>query len=131
MKRHSRVTFAVGLVAAAVTVVAGCTSSKGSKTSSPSAPQGVQAAFNASYDKIVNPSTKTGGTLNLLSSSDVDNLDPQRTYYGWSWNLQRLFTRSLIGYKVLNGQKFELAPDLATDMGTHNADFTTWTYTLK
>ena len=45
--------------------------------------------------------------------------------------MQRLFTRSLIGYQVLNGTKFTLAPDLATDMGTHNANFTQWTYTLK
>jgi peptide/nickel transport system substrate-binding protein len=134
MKRHSRVTFAVCLVAAAATIVAGCTSSKGSKgksSSSSGSAQGVQAAYNASYDKIVNPSTKTGGTLNLLTSSDCDSWDPQRTYYGWCWNMQRLISRSLIGYKVLNGQKFELAPDLATDMGTHNADYSQWTYTLK
>jgi peptide/nickel transport system substrate-binding protein len=45
--------------------------------------------------------------------------------------MQRLYLRNLIGYKVLNGNKFELTPDLATDMGTHNADFTQWTYTLK
>jgi peptide/nickel transport system substrate-binding protein len=45
--------------------------------------------------------------------------------------MQRLFTRSLIGYEKLNGNKFVLAPDLATDMGTHNADYTQWTYTLK
>ena len=45
--------------------------------------------------------------------------------------MQRLFTRSLIGYEVLNGTKFILAPDLATTMGTHNANFTQWTYTLK
>ncbi len=79
----------------------------------------------------MNPSTKTGGTLNLLAASDCDSWDPQRTYYGWCWNMQRLFTRSLIGYSVVNGTKFTLAPDLATDMGTHNADYTQWTYTLK
>ena len=79
----------------------------------------------------MNPSTKTGGTLNLLTASDCDSWDPQRTYYGWCWNMQRLFTRSLIGYQVLNGTKFTLAPDLATNMGTHNANFTQWTYTLK
>jgi peptide/nickel transport system substrate-binding protein len=134
MKAHSRVTLAVGLIAAAATVIAGCSSSsKGSKPppTSSGGSRSTQAAYNAAYDKIVDPSTKTGGTLNLLTASDCDSWDPQRTYYGWCWNMQRLFTRSLIGYKVLNGQKFDLAPDLATDMGTHNADFTQWTYTLK
>ena len=87
--------------------------------------------YNAASDGIVNPSTKTGGTLNLLAASDCDSWDPQRTYYGWCWNMQRLFTRSLIGYQKLNGTKFILAPDLATTMGTHNANFTQWTYTLK
>ena len=38
--------------------------------------------------------------------------------------MQRLFTRTLIGYPEVNGTKFELTPDLATGMGTHNADYT-------
>jgi peptide/nickel transport system substrate-binding protein len=142
---------AVGALAVAATVLSACgssggngttnnsntgantpatTSNTGSSTGS-SAAQGVPSAYNAAVNNIVNPSTKTGGTLKLLTSSDCDSWDPARTYYGWCWNMQRLFTRSLIGYKVLNGTKFELAPDLATDMGTHNADFSQWTYTLK
>jgi peptide/nickel transport system substrate-binding protein len=47
--------------------------------------------------------------------------------------MQRLFTRTLVGYASLpganNGSKLE--PDLATAMGQHNATFTQWTYTLK
>ena len=148
MNRHRMVSAAIGVVAAAM-VIGGCSSSStssnpgggsttgsGSPTPSSSGSSSgggntTTAAFNAAYDKIVNPSTKTGGTLNLLTASDCDSWDPQRTYYGWCWNMQRLFSRSLIGYQVLNGQKFTLAPDLATDLGTHNADFTKWTYTLK
>jgi peptide/nickel transport system substrate-binding protein len=141
MKRHPMVSAAIGIAAAAI-VISGCSSSTSSTTgggaspssggsSSSSTGNGTTAAYNAAYDKIINPSTKTGGTLNLLTASDCDSWDPQRTYYGWCWNMQRLFSRSLIGYQVLNGQKFTLAPDLATDMGTHNADFTKWTYTLK
>lgn len=152
MNRHRKVSAAIGIAAAAAIVISGCssgssTSSNGggstptsgastpsSGASTPSSSGGgntATAAYNAAYDKIVNPSTKTGGTLNLLTASDCDSWDPQRTYYGWCWNMQRLFTRSLIGYQVLNGNKFTLAPDLATDMGTHNANFTKWTYTLK
>jgi peptide/nickel transport system substrate-binding protein len=139
------VSAAIGLAAAAI-VISGCSSSPStsstpsgggssssaaSGSSSSSAASGGSAAYNAAADNIVNASTKTGGTLQLLSSSDCDSWDPQRTYYGWCWNMQRLFTRSLIGYSVLNGTKFTLAPDLATDMGTHNADYSQWTYTLK
>jgi len=134
MNRHRRVPAAIGIAAVAAIVISGCGSSSTSPSNGGSSSGGgrnTTAAFNSAYDKIVNPSTKTGGTLNLLTSSDCDSWDPQRTYYGWCWNMQRLFTRSLIGYQVLNGAKFTLAPDLATDMGTHNANFTKWTYTLK
>jgi peptide/nickel transport system substrate-binding protein len=130
--RHRKVSAALGIAAAIV--ISGCSSSASSTsgTSAPSSSSSSGAAgYNAAFDKIVNPSTTTGGTLNLLTSSDCDSWDPQRTYYGWCWNMQRLFTRSLIGYQMLNGTKFVLAPDLATDMGTHNANYTQWTYTLK
>jgi len=140
MNRHRKVSAAIGIALAAAIVISGCSSASssngGSTPSNGSSSSGgggntTTAAYNAASDNIVNASTKTGGTLNLLTSSDCDSWDPQRTYYGWCWNMQRLFTRSLIGYQVLNGTKFTLAPDLATNMGTHNASFTQWTYTLK
>lgn len=106
-------------------MLVGCSST--SSTSSGSSDSKYGAAING----IVNPSTADGGTMNLISSSDCDSWDPARTYYGWCWNMQRLFTRSLIGYSKVNGDTPKLAPDLATDMGTHNEDFTKWTYTLK
>ena len=89
------------------------------------------AAYNAAFASVVNPSTKTGGTLQLGATSDCDSWDPKIAYYGWCWNMQRLFTRSLLGYSVVNGTKFVLAPDLATDMGTPNANYTQWTFSLK
>jgi len=113
-------------MAVAALMLTGCTSS----TQSTAATK-VETSFNAAVDGVVNASTVQGGTLNLYASSDCDSWDPGRTYYGWCWNMQRLFTRSLIGYETVNGTKPVLAPDLATDMGTHNADFTQWTYTLK
>jgi peptide/nickel transport system substrate-binding protein len=141
MKRHRMRSAAIGIAAVAAVVISGCSSSPSSSPSGSTSSNGASssgaaggsttAGYNAAADNIVNASTKTGGTLNLLAGSDCDSWDPQRTYYGWCWNMQRLFTRSLIGYKVLNGTKFTLAPDLATDMGTHNADYTQWTYTLK
>ncbi|HEV7185961.1 MAG TPA: ABC transporter substrate-binding protein [Leifsonia sp.] len=126
MKNKRRGVAAVSIMAAAALALAACSSTGGGGTSS-----GTSSSFNAAVAGIVNPSTTTGGTLKLISSTDCDSWDPQRTYYGWCWNMQRIFTRSLIGYKTVNGSKPELAADLATNMGTHNADFTKWTYTLQ
>src|ERR1700712_4616410 len=109
-------------------LLAGCTSgSKSGDTTSSAATTG----FNAAGDKPVNVSSKTGGTLKLLSSTDCDSWDPARTYYGWCLNMQRVFSRTLVNYSKVDGTKFDLAPDLATDLGTHNADYTEWTYTLQ
>jgi peptide/nickel transport system substrate-binding protein len=117
----------ISVVVAGALLLAGCASGGTTGGSSSSG----NSTFNEAVDGVVNPSTAQGGTLKLLSSTDCDSWDPARTYYGWCWNMQRIFTRSLIGYKTVNGTTPVLAPDLATTMGTHNADFTKWTYTLK
>jgi peptide/nickel transport system substrate-binding protein len=125
------------VVGSAAVVLAACGGGGSSSSSSPSGGSsggssgGGASGYNAAFSNVVNPSTTTGGTLNLISTSDCDSWDPQRTYYGWCWNMQRLMTRSLLGYSVVNGTDFKLAPDLATDMGTHNADYTQWKFTLK
>jgi peptide/nickel transport system substrate-binding protein len=137
-------------VTVAVTVIAACGSGKGNSSassassggsSSASAPasnasgsnQGVPADYNAATIGLVNPSTKTGGSITLLASGDCDSWDPAVTYYAWCWNMQRLFTRTLVGYASLPGANnaSKLEPDMATALGEHNADFTQWTYKLK
>jgi len=139
MRRRAKLVAGIGLITAAVSLMAACgssggggsTSSQSRVTSAAGGKQGTAPAYNAAFDKVVNPSTKTGGTLKLLSSSDCDSWDPARTYYGFCWNLQRIFTRSLMGYEVVNGTQFKPVPDLATAAGQHNADNTEWTYNLK
>jgi peptide/nickel transport system substrate-binding protein len=141
MVRYRRTPLAVCLATAAATVLAACSASSGGRStnaptggsSSEAAPanKSGQAVYNGAVNGTVNPSTKTGGTLNLLTTGDCDSWDPGRTYYGWCLNMQRLFTRTLIGYQKVDGIKFKLAPDLATAMGKHNATFTKWSYTLK
>ncbi len=125
---------ALGLASVAVTgalLLAGC-SGTGSGTTTPSGGSGsASAGFDAAVNGVVNPSTKTGGTLKLLSANDCDSWDPARTYYGWCLNMQRVMSRTLVNYSKVNGTEFTLAPDLATDMGTHNADYTQWKYTLQ
>ncbi|MBO0866155.1 MAG: ABC transporter substrate-binding protein [Mycobacterium sp.] len=140
MRKRPRIALAVGVLAAGATVLAACSSGGGgggggggTTPNTPGTPANTNGAavFNGAVNGIVNPSTKQGGTLNLLAGGDCDSWDPQRSYYGWCWNMQRLYVRSLMGYKVLNGDKFQLAPDLATSFGKHNSNYTTWTYTLK
>lgn len=128
MKNKRRVITAVALLTVAG-VLTGCTAKSGGSTSTSGT--GVAPAYNAAASGIVNASTKTGGTLNLLADSDCDSWDPATTYYGWCWNMQRLFSRTLIGYSKVNGTTFTLAPDMATNMGTHNSANTEWTYTLQ
>jgi peptide/nickel transport system substrate-binding protein len=93
----------------------------------------VSAAFNAALTGFVNQSTKTGGTLHLAASGDCDSWDPAATYYAWCWNMQRLITRTLVGYASVPGvnNANKLEPDAATALGDHNADFTQWTYHIK
>lgn len=140
MRRRQRAPIAFGIGVAAVLAVSACTSggSGGSHESAPPATNasgsnaGVAPAFNAATVGFVNKSDKTGGSLNLLASSDCDSWDPGNTSQGWCWNLQRLFTRTLVGYASLPGaNNVEVTPDLATSLGEHNGDFTSWTYHLK
>ena len=141
MRRNRKVALGVGLVAVAATVLAACGSSGGSKGNNTNANTNTSATnssspnttsgYNSAANNVINKSTKTGGTLNLLSTGDCDSWDPARTYYGWCWNMQRLFTRTLVGFSKVNGDKFTLAPDLATSLGKSSDNYKTWTYTLK
>lgn len=134
--RFKRRTLAAASVAlAGAMLLAGCSGGGGKSSSNggngSNGGSAVTNGFSAAVDKAINPSTKKGGTLKLLSSSDCDSWDPARTYYGWCLNMQRVFSRTLINYSKVNGTKFTLAPDLATDMGQHNANYTEFTYKLK
>ncbi len=141
MQRNRKVAMAVGLTAAATMVITACGSSGGgnkgggstaSASNASGSNQSVAAAFNAATIGFVNKSDKTGGSLNLVATGDCDSWDPANTYYGWCWNMQRLFTRTLVGYSSVPGaNNVAIEGDLATGLGEHNADFTEWTYKLK
>jgi peptide/nickel transport system substrate-binding protein len=140
MHLNKKVAAAVGLTAAATLIITACSSGGGtgnnnntaSQSNSNGSNQGVPAAFNAATVGFVNKSDKNGGSLNLVATGDCDAWDPANTYYGWCWNMQRLFTRTLVGYSSIPGaNNVGIEPDLATALGEHNADFTQWTYHLK
>ena len=126
-RKYSRWTVAIGTVATGVTLLSGCSgsskktpasSSSGSGASATSTSAGTSsastsatggatsptaaAAYNAAFGATLNPSTKTGGILQLGATADCDSWDPGRTYYGWCWNMQRLMSRGLVGYSVVN-----------------------------
>ena len=76
----------------------------------------------------------TGGTLTvyLPGAPGPDTLDP-----AGAWSVtgnaiqQALVSRSLTQYaRGADGQPV-LVPDLATDLGSHNDDFTEWTFTIR
>ena len=88
--------------------------------------------FNAAVGQVYNPSDYKGGTLKFAISEDWDSVDPGDTYYGLSWNLVRLYARSLVMYKPVPGPEgLELTPDLAESLGEVSDDGLTWTYKLR
>ncbi len=130
MRINRRATRLATVLAAGALALAACSSSGSTGSSSPSA--GGTAGFDAAIKNVVNPSTATGGTLNIGATGDCDSWDPANTYYGWCWDMQRLLHRNLMGYKSVPGADGTLVvPDLAAAAGEHNADFTEWTYKLK
>lgn len=90
------------------------------------------AVYNGGVGKVVNPSTRTGGTLKVANNSDWDSLDPGDTYYGYSFDFLRFYGRALTMFKPRpGGEGLELTPDLAQDLGTPSDDNKTWTYKLR
>jgi peptide/nickel transport system substrate-binding protein len=131
--RRSRVAFAATSVVLTVAVAA-CSSSKGggSTPTTPSSSAAASGGYNAALTSVVNPSTKTGGTLNLVSTSDVDSFDGTRSYYANSWDMERLFDRGLMAYDAKPGAAgAKVVPDLASAPGKVSADGLTVTYTLR
>jgi peptide/nickel transport system substrate-binding protein len=74
---------------------------------------------------------KTGGTLTVLSQTPITTLDPTEVYYTNTGSIMSgLVTRSLTQYVYRKGQMV-LVPDLATNLGTHNQNFTSWTFRIR
>jgi peptide/nickel transport system substrate-binding protein len=93
---------------------------------------GAEPAFNAAIDKVWNPSDKKGGTLSFAYSGEWDSLDPGNTYYGYSWNFVRLYTRQLVMFKPGPAKESqEIVGDLAEGKGVASDGNKTWTYKLK
>jgi peptide/nickel transport system substrate-binding protein len=109
-KRHLAVPLLAGLVA-----LAGCGSSNKSSTGgSPAA----KAPANA----------KKGGTLTILSSGDVDYIDPGEDYYQFGYMIEYSVNRTLYSYGAADLQQ---RPDLATAAPEISSDGKTVTVKIR
>jgi peptide/nickel transport system substrate-binding protein len=80
------------------------------------------------------PGAQKGGMVTVLTLTGLTTtLDPSEVYYvDTSSILSGLITRSLTQYQYDPKTKnMILVPDLATDLGTHNDDYTKWTFTIR
>ncbi|HEY8789774.1 MAG TPA: ABC transporter substrate-binding protein [Actinopolymorphaceae bacterium] len=57
--------------------------------------------------------------------------DPTQAYYIDALAVLRTVTRTMVEMALQSDGKYHLTPDLGTDLGQHNADFTEWTFHLK
>ncbi|WP_405020896.1 ABC transporter substrate-binding protein [Kitasatospora sp. NBC_00070] len=73
-----------------------------------------------------------GGTLHVLSSLDLEHLDPARAYVTSTQDVGRLIYRTLTTFAPAPGPAGgRIVPDLATDTGRPSDGAKTWTFTLK
>ena len=131
-----RRTFGLAALGAAAALALGACSSSGSSassgsTASPTSSPGT-TGFNAGVTSVVNPSTKTGGTLTFDWRSAPDSFDPGNTYYASVWDFARFYSTALMTFKNCPGACGKtLVPALATAPGTVSDNGLTWTYHLK
>lgn len=76
---------------------------------------------------------REGGTVRVLSADGLNSMDPSEAYFLNTLSiLGGLVTRSLTQYTYDEETgDMVLVPDLATDLGTSNADYTEWTFTIR
>jgi peptide/nickel transport system substrate-binding protein len=90
------------------------------------------AKADAANDSILNVSDKKGGHLRYADSDDWDSPDPGNTYYAFSWNFGRLYSRALTTFKESPGEAgLEVIPDLAESLGASSDNNKTWTYKIR
>jgi peptide/nickel transport system substrate-binding protein len=77
------------------------------------------------------PPHKTGGTITVALSGNVDYLDPALAYYQSSWQIEYSTCVKLTNYKDLAGDAGHVIyPEAASAMPTVSSDGLTYTYTV-
>ncbi|PJM74652.1 ABC transporter substrate-binding protein [Bifidobacterium simiarum] len=113
MNRRSKAAGAAAIMAVAAMVLSGCGGGSSSDSSSGEA--------------------KTGGTIKLVGTDDIDHLDPTGSSLVSTYTFQRAISRQLISYKASNDAKeqVEAQPDLAESMPEVSSDGLTYTFKLR
>ncbi|MDX6279310.1 MAG: peptide/nickel transport system substrate-binding protein, partial [Kribbellaceae bacterium] len=102
------------------------------KDNSSSGGDSAKAEFNAGMTKVFNPSDKKGGIVKFADEGAPDSVDTGDTYYGYSWNTVRLYSRALTMFTVAPGAASgKLVGDLADGLGTASDGGKTWTYKIR
>ena len=118
--------------AAAGTLVVAACGGGGGGNSGGSGGSSSSASFNTAISTVVNPSTKTGGTIIYDNSTGPDSTDPGNTYYAFNWNFTRLYATPLMTYKSCTGAcGLQIVPALATAPGVGTDGNKVWTYHIK
>jgi len=107
-----------GVAAGALALVAAGCGGGGGSTS------GVQGASHT----LVTSGAKKGGTITVLSSGDVDHIDPGEAYYAFTYQITYVTQRPLLAYKP---NSVTPVPDLAASMPTVSKDGKTVTVHIR
>jgi len=128
---------AVGLLAAAACGGSG-DSGSGNPANSDTFIQGGQAGAGTDPTRTEGPApaidgAQSGGTVKVISVAGLNTMDPTEAYYvNTSSILSGMVVRSLTQYVYdPKTNDMVLIPDLATDLGTPNANYTSWKFTLR
>jgi peptide/nickel transport system substrate-binding protein len=143
-RRRPRSRWAAPVVAAmaGALAVAGCTGDGHRVSGPPSKPAAFSVAdAHRQAPAAPVPGAHRGGVVTVLAeplfgATDPvlkGTLDPTEAFDPWTDSiLSGLVTRSLTQYVYDQADKsVVLVPDIATDTGTPNADFTKWTFTIR
>lgn len=115
MTRRLWLSIAVLALGASLLVAAGLAGPAGSKT-----PRSVSGV------------AKTGGTLNVELTTDIDYADPSLDYLSTGWEIQYATQVKLLNYPDKNGPAgSELVPEGATGFPKISKDGKTYTFTIK
>ncbi|MFI6349992.1 ABC transporter substrate-binding protein [Streptomyces sp. NPDC050560] len=126
-RRKQAVAFGAALAALLATAACG-----GGGSDNDGSGGGGAAGFDAANNKVANASSHKGGVLKYAATQDADSWDPTRSYYGFAWNFERYYARTLISNKTEPGKAgADLTPDLATGLAKVSADGKTYSYTLR
>ena len=134
-----RVSSAVALSAAAALMLGACGSGGSSSTGDSDIDTNQLGNTGSGTDAtatgpVTLDGAQKGGTITVLTNTGLTTtIDPAEAYYLDTMSVDsQLLTRSLTQYRYDPAKKqMVLVPDLATDLGQHNDDYTKWTFTIR